>query len=157
MRDRLRTRVYARRADGLHNVFMHRELMKAPRQLFVDHINGNTLDNRRQNLRLCTNSQNQANRRVITARSGYKGVYFNATAVPSRPWMAKLSVTGQQKTVGYFATPEAAAAAYDAELEKHFGEFAATNAKLKRLSWVKSIESLSCLHDTVSPARQIVT
>jgi len=54
---------YARRNEGKKTIYMHREIMNAPEGMQIDHINGNGLDNRKVNLRLCNNSQNQQNAR----------------------------------------------------------------------------------------------
>ncbi len=86
----------------------------------VDHINGNGLDNRRCNLRLCTQSENAMNRRVSLGVSEFKGVSWSTS---SGKWIATI----QDERVGYFASEEAAARAYDVEAIKRFGEFAACN------------------------------
>src|SRR3990167_208372 len=61
-------------------IYMHRFLLKAPKSKQVDHINGNSLDNQRLNLRLCYSYQNQSNQiRKKISFSGYKGVTYNST------------------------------------------------------------------------------
>lgn len=125
--------VYARRAfrqlDGSPaSVFMHRIVLERilDRQLVkgeeVDHRNGNPLDNRRENLRLATRSENGRNRRLSTAStSGYKGVSLHKR---SGKWHAAIKINGRIKNLGYFDTPEQAYAAYcESALELH-GEFA---------------------------------
>lgn len=58
--------------------YLHRLIVNAPRHLEVDHINGNILDNRKENLRLCTRRQNVANsKKKINLTSSYKGVHFD--------------------------------------------------------------------------------
>src|ERR1044072_4019910 len=63
---------YARRQEGKTFIIMHRLIMQTPSHLQVDHINGNRLDNRRQNLRNCTLAENRKNK--SKTRQGYKGV-----------------------------------------------------------------------------------
>ena len=56
------------------NLFLHRVILNAPEEYVVDHINHNKLDNRKQNLRLCTVQQNNFNRGIVSGKSGYLGV-----------------------------------------------------------------------------------
>ena len=97
-------------------------------EICTDHINHNGLDNRRTNLRICTNAENQHNAILHTGnKSGYKGVsFFGAT----RKWRARIMVYDRRKTIGYYDSPEDAARAYDATALEYFGEFAATNEML---------------------------
>ncbi len=73
---------YASRVRGGKTIKMHREIMRAPKGLVCDHINHNGLDNRKRNLRLCTNAQNCYNQRAsATGTSKYKGVSWHKSAV----------------------------------------------------------------------------
>lgn len=119
-------RYYAARRNGRKNghklLLMHRVVLDAPPSKDVDHVNGNTLDCRRSNLRLCTESQNLHNRGKVSSRntSGYKGVY------PDRPtgkWRTRIMVNRKIIELGLFETPEAAAEAYKKAAIKHVGEF----------------------------------
>ena len=93
----------------------------------LDHGNGDTRDNRIENLRECTNAQNQYNvPRKSNNTHGHKGVVFHR-ACRSRPWQAKIVVSGKVISLGYHATKEEAAAAYAAGAAKYAGEFARTN------------------------------
>jgi len=92
----------------------------------VDHINGDGLDNRRANLRPVTVSQNNANARIRRDNaSGYKGVSFHR---PNGKWKAQINDTpGHRKSLGYFATAEEAAIAYDEAARAFHGEYDSLN------------------------------
>lgn len=101
---------------------MHRVIMGAESGDEVDHINGNTLDNRRENLRLVSRSQNNMNKRKQSNnKSGYKGVYQNKT---SGRWVAQIIVRKKKYNLGAYATPEEAHEAYKAAALELHGEFA---------------------------------
>lgn len=90
----------------------------------IDHKNGNRFDNKFDNLREATGSQNIANsRRHITSSTGFKGVHF-ASSTLTRPWRSKIKVRGEVFHLGYFATAQEAHAAYCAAAKKFHGEFA---------------------------------
>jgi hypothetical protein len=103
-------------------LYMHRLIMGAQKGEQVDHIHHLTLDNRKSELRLCTPSQNQCNRRLnANNTSGYKGVSWSNQR---QKWVAEIWVGGKKKNIGRYATPELAHEAYcQAALELH-GEFA---------------------------------
>lgn len=104
---------------------MHRFLIGANEGLEVDHINLNTLDNRKSNLRQATrlqNSQNSSMKRTNT--SGFKGASYDIRA---KRWKSKIGYMGNQISIGYYETPELAARAYDAKAKELFGEFARLN------------------------------
>ncbi|MCI0598744.1 MAG: HNH endonuclease [Beijerinckiaceae bacterium] len=88
----------------------------------IDHVNMDCADNRFENLREATRSQNQANIRAQSNNtSGFKGVCWHKR---DRRWEAKIMVCGRKKHLGYFDTPKAAHAAYVAAAKLHFKEFA---------------------------------
>ncbi len=87
----------------------------------VDHINNNKLDNRRENLRAATRSQNNMNRISMNNMSGYKGVSWHKK---KQKWFARIYVDQQQIHLGYFNTPKAAHQAYIAAAKQFYGEFA---------------------------------
>ena len=104
---------------------LHRKLMQAKKHQYVDHINHNPLDNRRANLRLCTNSQNSMYRhRQSNNRSGYKGVSWSLVA---NRWRVYIKVNGKQIHLGYCDCKEMGALIYNAGALRHFGEFALLN------------------------------
>lgn len=100
---------------------MHREIMKCPEDMDVDHIFGRTLDNRSSQLRLATRAENCRNRRISSDNtSGFKGVSWHKK---SRRWRARININGSDKYLGYYKTPEEAHDAYCVASEKYFGEF----------------------------------
>lgn len=106
-------------------VYMHRQILQTPIGFETDHVNGDKLDNRRANLRVCTRQQNTWNRRKLSTRetlSPYKGVWVDGFA-----WIAQITVDGQLVKSEHFAVEEEAARAYDDLARKHFGAFARLN------------------------------
>jgi len=105
---------------------MHRAILGCGSKETGDHINHDTLDNRRKNLRKCTSAQNCCNRKVQSnSTSGYKGVFWTKS---THKWRAKIAMNRQpHKHLGYFHSPEDAARAYDAAARKLHGEFAVLN------------------------------
>lgn len=104
---------------------MHREIINASETEYVDHINGNTLDNRKSNLRTCTSSQNSMNRgKSKNNKSGYKGVYLDKR---NNSWYAQICTKGKRYTVSCFKTKIDAAVAYNELAIKHHRAFAKLN------------------------------
>jgi hypothetical protein len=102
---------------------MHRLIMDAPKGMHVDHIDHNTLDNRREKLRICTRSQNKCNSRVYANNScGHKNIYWNKAR---NKWHAHISVNKKQIHLGYHINIEDAIAAAKAGRQKYHGDFAA--------------------------------
>lgn len=122
---------YARRArkkidgEGPPAVRMHRVIMNLDgSNLVVDHINGNKLDNRKQNLRICTYSQNSQNKKVKSnSISGYKGV----TLCMGKYWMAYITHNKININLGMFDTKELAVQAYNEKAIEYHGEYARLN------------------------------
>jgi len=113
------------RTDGkLRIVRMHRELMQPPEGMWVDHINGDGLDNRRCNLRLCTPHQNTMNRRPSYNR--FKGVQ-HVSYRHKESFIAIIQESGRVHHIGSFKTPEEAAMAYDKAALRYHGEYACLN------------------------------
>lgn len=102
----------------LHRVIWVLVFGHIPSGFYIDHINGNKIDNRLENLRLATNSQNQQNRPAPKNNSsGYRGVTWHKAV---NKWMARICHKGQRKTIGFFDTPEDAYKAYKEEAKKLF-------------------------------------
>lgn len=97
---------------------LHRLVMgKAPDGLETDHINRNTLDNRRQNLRFVTRAENSMNRGCY-GKSGEKGIYFDGHFKRSKPWKVDLTRNKKHVHLGYYASIAEAVEARDAYLKK---------------------------------------
>jgi len=104
---------------GNHRVLLHRLLIGAIKGQFVDHANGDSLDNRRDNLRLCTHAQNMANRKMARHnRTGLKGVERKGNG-----WRARITKDGVRCHLGYFKTAAEAAAAFTEAARRLHGEF----------------------------------
>jgi hypothetical protein len=121
---------YARNSKNTHyavrviwgegTVYMHRFILTPSAEQQVDHINGNGLDNRRENLRICTRSQNQHNRKKGQRNSsGFKGV-----SKKGNKWQANIGRDRKQIYLGIFDTPDAAHEAYVKAAKDIHGEFA---------------------------------
>lgn len=109
---------------GSAKVLMHRLILLAPDTATVDHINGNVLDNRRENLRLATQSEQNMNRHKIVGVSKFKGVYRRSDGLK---WVAMIKKNYQRKYLGCFENEIDAALAYNkAAIELH-GSFAKLN------------------------------
>ena len=122
-----RAREYAarwvRREDGSRStIYMHRFILGATRGKQVDHKNGDGLDNRRENLRFATSSQNNANR--DHPGPGYRGVYNDSR---TGRYVARIKVRRRMRHLGCFDTAEEAACAYDTAARAAFGPFARPN------------------------------
>jgi hypothetical protein len=107
---------------------LHRVIMDAPADKVVDHINGDGLDNRRANLRLCTRAENNRNVKLRRDTSSkWKGVYFHTDPRRTRPWQAYITVNGKRKSLGYFKTECDAGMAYNVAAFELHGAFARFN------------------------------
>lgn len=126
-----RNTCYVQRCQYLNGEYvgyesLHRLIAGCEDGQLVDHINGNGLDNRRSNLRLCSHVENMQNRRMHrNNQSGHKGVYFDPD-LNGRPWRAQIRAHGKKHCLGRFDTAEQACEAYkNAALRLH-GPFART-------------------------------
>lgn len=124
------------RSDGYHSIVIDGKEYLSHRLAFlyvngmwpkeeVDHINGIKDDNRWENLRECTKSQNGANRGLQENNtSGYRGVYWHKT---KKKWRAVIRKQGKRYYLGEFFCPKVAAKVYNAAAIKHHGPFAYLN------------------------------
>lgn len=104
---------------------MHRLIIKPDKYMVIDHLDGNSLNNQKNNLRICNHIQNSMNRIIyINNKSGFKGVYWNK---PSAKWMAYISFGNKMLYLGLFINPKDAARAYNNAAIKYHGEFANLN------------------------------
>ncbi len=107
-------------------ILMHRMIMKTPQGKDTDHINGNRLDNRKHNLRICSRSENLRNsKKTIFKRSSkYKGVSWDKN---NNNWMAQIYRNGKAYFIGRYNNEVEAANIYNKIAKKHFGKFAKLN------------------------------
>ena len=112
---------------GSKHILMHRMIMNAPPNVQVDHKNGDRLDNRKENLRLCNNAENNRNvglRKKKGRTSPYKGVSWCKN---TNKWRAGITLNYRWIHLGRFIDPKEAALAYDNAAMLYFGEFSRTN------------------------------
>lgn len=105
-------------------IYMHRLVTSALVGMDVDHINGNGLDNRKENLRVVTHAENLMNSKSRGGTSKFKGVYWN---VRDNIWVARITKNYKGIHIGYFKTEIEAAMAYDQKAKELFGEIATLN------------------------------
>ena len=120
---------HMRSSDGKwKTIRMHRFILGMSdwnKKIGVDHINGNGLDNRRDNLRICTQSLNCANsRKSIIKSSRFKGTFWNKRM---KKWCAQIGNKKINHIIGYFDSEVKAAKAYNRKAKEFFGEFARLN------------------------------
>lgn len=115
---------YAARNEGGHSIYLHRVIVRAKPVDLVDHVNRNTLDCRRSNLRFATHQGNLANVPKRRKNTLFKGVRQRCDG---QAWCARIQVNGQGIHLGSFPTPNEAAKAYDRAAIQFFGEFAGLN------------------------------
>lgn len=110
---------------------LHRFIMNAGPEDVVDHINGDTLDNRKINLRLCSQAENSRNRtKTKSNTSGFKGVRFHKR---TKKWEARIGFNYKLHYLGLFDKIEEATKAYDAACKQLHREFASLNNETKNL------------------------
>lgn len=120
---------YAIRAEGngaqRRYIYMHRLILNPSPGLTVDHINRNRLDNRRENLRVATYSQQMFN--LPIRRDNKSGYYGVSKRTDTGRWTAHITHNHHAVSLGTFDDPASAARAYDAAAVKHRGAFANLN------------------------------
>lgn len=118
---------YAVRNSNTKNnklIFMHREIIKTPPNKQTDHRNGNGIDNREENIRICTGSQNNQNCHRVWGKSKFKGVSWYKRY---KKWLASIGFNGKAINCGYYDSEIEAAKAYNTKAKELFGEFARLN------------------------------
>ncbi len=100
---------------------MHHCVLGRINGLEVDHKSGNRLDNRRDNLRFCTRTENSRNMRKRKSSSRFKGVVWNKY---HNKWTARIKIDGKAKFLGHFEMEDEAGMAYRTAALRYFGEFA---------------------------------
>jgi len=114
-----------RSEKGSRQIYMAREIMNNPKGLLVDHRDHNTLDNRKENLRICTKAENCRNQRKQNGCSSvHKGVSWH---IRRKKWQGKIKVNGKTIYLGFFVDEDDAARAYNASARKYFGFYACLN------------------------------
>jgi len=107
------------------SIFMHQVIAMTPKSMETDHINGNKLDNREENLRVCTCAENARSRmRKVLPKSGFIGVH---PVTNGKKFQAHIMVNYKRKHLGSFETAEEAAMAYDKAARELHGNFAKQN------------------------------
>ena len=105
--------------------YLHRLILGCPKNMHIDHIDFNPLNNKRSNLRICTNQQNAFHQHgVKNSSSKYKGVSYYK---PSSMWRARIKIDGKAKHIGHFKTEEEAAVAYNEYAIKYHKDFCCLN------------------------------
>lgn len=115
-------RIYAVRSVNGRLVYMHRDIMRPEQGMDVDHINNEGLDNRRENLRICSRKMNLANNRRKRGEVGLRGVTIDRSR-SNAPYLSRLA----GKNLGRYKTADEAARAYDAQARIVYGEYAKLN------------------------------
>lgn len=111
---------------GRKSILMSRFLLNAPKYKWVDHINGNRIDNRKENLRLCSRNENAKNRKLNKSNNtGYKGVSKSRNKY--KKWKTIIGVNNKKLTIGTYSSIIDAAIAYNIAAEKYHGNFARLN------------------------------
>jgi hypothetical protein len=113
---------YARAEKDGKTILMHRTIMLPDHGQIVDHISGDSLDNRRSNLRICTHAQNRANQSTSYGSTGYIGVFPRGNR-----YYALMIHQGKRFYGGTFDTAIAAAKARDRIARELHGEFVSLN------------------------------
>lgn len=123
-------KIYGKTGNGKPNsvrMYMHRFILNVTdSKIKVDHIDGNTLNNQKHNLRHASQHENIRHRSGMRKgnTSGYRGIKKDKRSGQSKnPWIARISVDSKTKYIGSFSTAEEAARAFDKAAKEVYGEF----------------------------------
>lgn len=115
------------RVNKNKQIFLHRIIVGNPIGYEVDHIDGDPLNNRKSNLRICSHQENIMNQKIrIDNTSGFKGVNWDKR---KGKWRARIHIHGKDKHLGYFESKEEAAKSRVKAEQEYFGEFSRKNVK----------------------------
>lgn len=103
---------------------LHRYIMNYNGENVVDHKDGNPLNNKKENLRICTTAQNNMNRRLV---GNYKSKYVGITKTKNEKWIARITINNNRIYLGTFDNEIDAVRARDESCKKHHGDFAILN------------------------------
>lgn len=138
-------------------VTIHRYILElSDPKIKVDHRDRNGLNNKRENLRIATQSQNMANTGLLKSNtSGYKGVYWHTCSKPWKcGWRMQIICKNKRYTKGPFKIKEDAARAYDKKALELFGEFAALNFPNEALVKAEGLQSVCPDGNPPPPVRE---
>jgi hypothetical protein len=124
----------------LHRMIAEKAFGEIPPGMVVDHIDGNALNMRRENLRIATRAENSANAAPRGGKSCYRGVHEGR---PDR-WVAQIAKQGVRFHLGTFDTEEEAAAAYDEKAKEVHGQFARLNLAAPRQCGQRGFCGMAC-------------
>jgi len=121
-----RSNIDERESGRKSAIYMHRVIMNAPPEMEVDHINHDTLNNQKSNLRLCTRTENNRNQRKLSGNfsSQYKGVSWHQLA---QKWRVQIQDNNKRRHLGLFTDETDAARVYNKAAREMFGEYAVLN------------------------------
>jgi len=135
---KIKNNLYATRSiyrNGLGKlIYMHRQILNLTNnKIQADHIDNNGLNNRRKNLRVCTNQENNRNKKKINKKtsSKYKGVHYLKR---DSKWIASICIDNKNYNLGHYKNEKEAGLIYDYYARKHFGKFAILNFTVKKLT-----------------------
>lgn len=106
---------------------MHRFILNPPKEMQIDHIDGDGFNNQKSNLRICTQGNNNKNRVIQKHSTPFKGVAWHKR---NKKFVAYIRVDGKRTYLGSFHNPILAAVVYDLEALEKFGEFSKTNQQM---------------------------
>lgn len=135
---------------------MHRVILGISNpKILIDHIDGNGLNNRRLNLRICTPQQNCRNHKSKNKNSnhlfkGVSNVSYKSNSIVKKPFRAHITIDNRYIHLGCFVTQEEAAKSYDLNALKYFGDYACLNFKEDKMIYLQILDELAIKRNGVS-------